>query len=283
DGGGDVLGDGDPDRIGQPPSRLGQPGQELLGAAAGIGANQYLTAQVPGQLRQPEPGHLDMVRGGIRSGVARPQHDGQRLPAPSGPWPANAVSGWKPKVFFQVGAACSFSECAITIVASRSIVISPPSAPGAACPARSHACSRAAARAARITVSARGASRASWLTRREITGSDATGPNSAGCSRSTATSARQSPPSGRATARSAMNFPGSRGAPAARHRPSPSDSRRLRPVTCSTWVSSRAPAWDTIPDPPADTMILGGRAVFFTGKVPSAGSVQDLRQALFSQ
>src|SRR5262249_17000282 len=31
-------------------------------------------------------------------------------PPPSGPWSANAVSGWKPKVFFQVGAAPSLSN-----------------------------------------------------------------------------------------------------------------------------------------------------------------------------
>jgi hypothetical protein len=102
--------------------------------------------------------------------------------------------------------------------------------------------------------------RASWLIRREITGSDAAGPNSAGCSRSMATSARQSPPGARATARSAMIFPGSWMAWAARHSSSPCDSRRLRPVTCSTRVSSRAPAWDTIPDPPASTMTLGPAA-----------------------
>ena len=69
--------------------------------------------------------------------------------------------GWKPKVFFQVGAACSFSECAITIVASRSTVTRPPSAPGAASPASAQARSRAAARAARIAFSARGRSAAS--------------------------------------------------------------------------------------------------------------------------
>ena len=46
-------------------------------------------------------------------------------PFPSAPWSAQAVIGWNPKVFFQVGAACSFSECAITMVASRSTVTRP--------------------------------------------------------------------------------------------------------------------------------------------------------------
>ena len=57
--------------------------------------------------------------------------------------------GWKPKVFFQVGAACSFFNCATTIVASRSTVTIP-SAPGALAPASAHARSRAAARADRM-------------------------------------------------------------------------------------------------------------------------------------
>ena len=47
--------------------------------------------------------------------------------------PGSSVN--RPKVFFQVGAAWSFSEQAVTIVASISTVISVPSAPGAASPA----------------------------------------------------------------------------------------------------------------------------------------------------
>ncbi len=48
-----------------------------------------------------------------------------------------------PKVCFQVGAARSLSECAMTIVASRSSGIRLPSAPGACSPANSHARTRA--------------------------------------------------------------------------------------------------------------------------------------------
>ena len=47
-------------------------------------------------------------------------------PLPACPWSAHAVMGWNPNVFFQVGAASCFSEWAITIVASRSTVTSPP-------------------------------------------------------------------------------------------------------------------------------------------------------------
>jgi len=46
----DLLGDGEPGRVGQPTSRLGQPGQELLGAAAAVGADQQLAAQGRRQL-----------------------------------------------------------------------------------------------------------------------------------------------------------------------------------------------------------------------------------------
>jgi hypothetical protein len=196
---------------------------------------------------------------------------------------AFASSVNRPNVFFQVGAACSFSECAITIVASRSMVTRPPSAPGALSPASVQARSRAAARAARIAFSACGRSPARALTSLETTGSDATGPASSGCSRSTAISARQSPPSAMAAARSAMIFPGSCTARGPRHRASPSDRPRPRPVARIVSHSRTVPAWDTRPRPSADTVTLVLRALFFTGKVPSAGIEQDPRQALFFQ
>ncbi len=121
-----------------------------------------------------------------------------------------------------MGLAWSFSEWAITTVASRSIVTRLPSWPGAFSPASAQACSRAAALAARIAFSACGPSAASIATSRDTTGSDATSPARAGCSRSTAMSARQSPPSATAAARSAMILPGLWTARGARHRASPS-------------------------------------------------------------
>jgi hypothetical protein len=206
---------------------------------------------------------------------------GSPLPAP--PWSAQAVIGWKPKVFFQVGAARSLSECAITMVASRSTVTSAPSAPGAAPAASAHARSRAADRAARIARSDRGRSAASELISRDTTGSEATGPARAGCSRSTAISARQSPPSASAAARSATILPGSCTARGARHRASPSDRPRPSPVTRIVSHSSTAPAWDTSPRPSAGTRTPAERALIFTWKVPSARDGQDLRQAPSSQ
>jgi len=145
-----------------------------------------------------------------------------------------------------------------------------PLAPGAASPARPQARSLAAARADRIAFSARGKSPASWLTSRDTTGSDATGPASCGCSRSTAMSARQSPPRATAAARSATTFPWSWTARGARHLPRPSDRPRARPVTRIVSHSRTAPAWETRPRPSADTATRAARALFFTWKVPSA-------------
>jgi hypothetical protein len=112
--------------------------------------------------------------------------------------------------------------------------------------------SRAAARAARIAASARGLSAARHLTSRDTTGSDATGPARAGSPRSTAISARQSPPSVSAAARPATILPGSGTARGARHGSRAADRPRLSPVTRSVSHSRTAPAWDTRPRPSAD-------------------------------
>ena len=50
-----------------------------MGAAAGVGADEHLTAQVAGQLGQGEPGGFDVVGCGVRPGVPGAQQDGQRL------------------------------------------------------------------------------------------------------------------------------------------------------------------------------------------------------------
>jgi mannose-6-phosphate isomerase-like protein (cupin superfamily) len=150
----------------QAPAGAGQPGQELVGAAAGIGADQHPAPQPAGQLGQGQPGGLDVVAGGVRPGVAGPQHDGQRLPA------AVAVVGEagqrvEAPGLLPRGSGLFLVEQAVTIVASRSTVTRPPPAPGAAPPASSQACSRAHARAARIAFRAQGASAASAAISRE--------------------------------------------------------------------------------------------------------------------
>ena len=67
-------------------------------------------------------------------------------------------------------------------------------------------------------------------------------PARSGCSRSTAMSARQSPPSASAEARSATILPGSCTARGARHGCSAADRPRLSPVTRTVSHSSTAPA-----------------------------------------
>ena len=173
--------------------------------AAGIGADQHLPPQPAGQLGQRQPGHPDVLAGHVRPGVPGPQHDGQRFPAGPG-----AVAGERPAAGTRTSSSTSrgAGERASTIVASRSTGTSDPSPPGARSPASAHARSRAAVRAARIARSARGASAASAMTSRETTGSEATGPASPDWARSTAISARQSPPSASVVTRSVRIFPG---------------------------------------------------------------------------
>ena len=79
-------------------------------AAAGVGADQYLPPLAAGQLGQREPGHLDVLAGGVRSGVPGAQHDGQRLPARPGAVVGERGERVEAVVFFQVGAAFSFSN-----------------------------------------------------------------------------------------------------------------------------------------------------------------------------
>jgi hypothetical protein len=92
------------------------------------------------------------------SAVFEPAFPGRSMmasgsPEPPALWSANTVRGWNPKVFFHVGLLLLRAE--VTIVASISAVISPPSAPGAAFPARAQARCRAPDRARRIAFSAR--------------------------------------------------------------------------------------------------------------------------------
>jgi hypothetical protein len=75
----DVVGEGEPDRVGEPAAWSAQPGEELVGAAAGVGADQHLMTTVAGQLSQGEAGGGDVVVRGVGAGVSRPQHDGQWL------------------------------------------------------------------------------------------------------------------------------------------------------------------------------------------------------------
>ena len=106
-----------------------KPGHELVRAAGCVG-----TGLAAGrELGQRQPGDRDVIGGGVRPGISRPQDDGQRLPCAVRAMVGERAERVGPNIFFQVGAAFS-SECAITTVASRPTVTSPPSAPGAAGP-----------------------------------------------------------------------------------------------------------------------------------------------------
>lgn len=80
---------GRPDRVGQPPPALGESGHELVGATAGIGADQGLaSAQV--FLRQPDQGESGcfyVTGSGVAARVPGPWLGGDR------PMPPDRVSG----------------------------------------------------------------------------------------------------------------------------------------------------------------------------------------------
>jgi len=61
--------------------RAGQPVQEVVGAAAGVGADQHPAPGLAGHLGESELGHRDVLGRGVRSGVASAQQDRQRFPA----------------------------------------------------------------------------------------------------------------------------------------------------------------------------------------------------------
>ena len=77
----DRLRDGHPDRVGQPPTPCCEPVEELVGAAAGVGAYEG-PPSAPVLLRQLGQGQTsggDVVGGGVATRVAGPQQAGDRL------------------------------------------------------------------------------------------------------------------------------------------------------------------------------------------------------------
>ena len=86
---------------------------------------------------------------------------------------------------------------------------------------------------------------------RDTVGSEATGPNTSGCARSCAMSARQSPPTARLSARSSTILPGSCRVNRLRHGVSAALNAASSPTAMAVRVSSTAPAPETTlrPDP----------------------------------
>jgi len=64
-----VIGHGEPDRVLQAAAPLGQPGQKLVRAAAGVRADQRLPPHRFRHLRQRQPGRRDVIGGSVRPGV----------------------------------------------------------------------------------------------------------------------------------------------------------------------------------------------------------------------
>src|SRR3954451_22008618 len=113
---------------------------------------------------------------------------------------------------------------------------------GAWFPAVAHTQARAAARAVLIALSTAGASAASAWIVRDTVASEATGPYTAGSARISATSARQSPPTARVSARSNTTLAGSWTASGLRHGDNAARSPAPRPLAATVSVSSTPPA-----------------------------------------
>ena len=91
----DGVGDGHADGIRQPSARLGEPVEEGVGAAGGVGADRCLPAppQVFEELGQGEPGGLDVIARGVGTRVAGLSKAATGSPDPVWPWSTNATSG----------------------------------------------------------------------------------------------------------------------------------------------------------------------------------------------
>ena len=109
-------------------------------------------------------------------------------------------------------------------------------------------------------------------------------PKTSGAPRSTATSARQSPPSARETATSSRTLAGSWIAVGLRHGSSATESARSSPAARTLSTSNSPPAWDTTPTPAASVRTRGYSPVDSrTRKVLLPRDDRDPRQATSSQ
>ena len=171
----------------------------------------------------------------------------------------HAPSGWKPYPFFQVGAAPSLSECAVTRVASMSMTTHPVSVfpatashgnPAGLPSIRLHACARALARAQAIRSSPAGAPARSRA--RRTVGPLGALPSTGARWASTAMSLMLVAPSAIAAATETSTIPRSKTGDAPAFR-----SAAPRPAVSPAWSaafrSRTAPAWPTRPVPPAVT------------------------------
>ena len=266
DRGADVVGDGEADGVLQPPARTGQPGEELVGAAAGVGADQDLAAS---GLRAVGPGPAGWRRCGRRRCWSR-----RCLPA------ACMASGSPAAVGAVVGEGGHGVEAEGLLPGRGGVFLVGVGDDDGGVQvdgdqfAVGSGRGRAGAGSRRVHGrwrGRRGSPSGLWWCRRRAgrsagrrSGRRRRGRTVAGWERRSAMSARQSPPRARLTARSAMILPGSWIARAGRHRCSCSDRAWSRPVTRSVSSNSSAPAWEMSPEPSADMTILGREAIVFT-------------------
>jgi hypothetical protein len=109
---------------------------------------------------------------------------------------------------------------------------------------------------------------------RDTVGSEAVGPNTCSWARTTAMSARQSPPSATAVARSSSTLPGSWIARSARHGASAADSVLSNPETRFVCRNNNPPAEDTS-DSRAGSRTRPGTGLPFTYGVPFRSDDDD--------
>ena len=116
---------------------------------------------------------------------------------------------------------------------------------------------------------------------RHTVGSDATPPNRSGCWRSTAMSARQSPPSASITANCVNTTPGSCAERRRRVCAIAADNPFVSPTRSANSASSNDPACDATPLPSPVTFTRCAARVPFTFEVPSRSVRLILRQDQF--
>jgi hypothetical protein len=160
-------GSGRTDRVRQ--ALVVQPVQQLMRGAGAVDPHEDLPAgPVPGpigrELTQRGADHRDVIGGGVASRVPGPQQRRQRFPGPGRAVVDQRPQRVMPESALVDGAAPSFSEWAVTKVASTSMISGRPASiwwSGAWSPARTQAPARACARAASIAANTAGASAAS--------------------------------------------------------------------------------------------------------------------------
>jgi hypothetical protein len=199
------------------------------------------------QLPQRLSGDRDVVGGGVRPGVARPQLDLQRFTAALDAVVDERAQRMEPEPTLERRRR-TLLLCEVTKVPSMSMLNGPAASipwSGACSPANSHTTCRAWALAVSIAASAAVTSPASTSMVRDTVASEATAPNTPGSARSSAMSARQSPPTVNDNARSSTTLPGSWIANGLRHGANALDIAASRPLTRTVSVNSTPPACPT--------------------------------------